>query len=69
MNKTRDIGDIFSEGVAREIEGVSQYDRLSLRLNNCGSFERALIEAYFKADSANKERLEKAFKHTMFDLR
>ena len=68
-NKTREIGDIFSEGVAREIEGVGQYDRLSLRLNNCGSFERALIEAYFKADSANKERLEKAFKHTMFDLR
>lgn len=69
MNKTRDIGDIFSEGVAREIEGVSQYDRLSLRLNNCGSFERALIEAYFKADNGNKARLEEAFKNTMFDLR
>lgn len=69
MNKTREIGDIFREGVAREIEGVSQYERLELRLNNCGSFERALIEAYFKADNINKEILETAFKNTMFDLR
>ena len=69
MNKTREIGDIFSEGVAREIEGVSQGDRLHLRLNNCGSFEAALIGAWFKADSGNKARLEEAFKNTMFDLR
>ena len=68
MNKTRDIGDIFSEGVARDIDGVSQYDRLSLRLNNCGSFERALIEAWFKADMGNKATLEEAFKNTNFDL-
>jgi hypothetical protein len=51
------------------IEDMTQHERLSLRQTHCGSFERALIEAYFKADSANKERLEKAFKHTMFDLR
>ena len=68
MNKTRDIGDIFSEGVARDIDGVSQYDRLSLRLNNCGSFEAALISAWFKADMINKNILEEAFKNTNFDL-
>ncbi len=42
---------------------------LETPLNNCGSFERALIEAWFKADRGNKARLEKAFKNTMFDLR
>lgn len=47
---------------------MTQHDRLSLRLNNCGSFERALIEAYFKADMGNKATLEEAFKNTNFDL-
>lgn len=50
------------------IEDMTQHDRLSLRLNNCGSFERALIEAWFKADMGNKATLEEAFKNTNFDL-
>ena len=47
---------------------MTQYERLELRQQNCGSFERALIEAYFKADNINKKILEAAFKGTNFDL-
>lgn len=47
---------------------MTQHERLSLRQVNCGSFERALIEAWFKADMGNKATLEKAFKNTQFDL-
>jgi len=47
---------------------MTQYERLELRQQNCGSFERALIEAYFKADNINKKILEEAFKDTNFDL-
>ena len=47
---------------------MTQHERLSLRQTHCGSFERALIEAWFKADARNKERLEDAFKWTTFDL-
>jgi len=47
---------------------MTQYERLELRQQNCGSFERALIEAWFKADMGNKAALEKAFKNTQFDL-
>jgi hypothetical protein len=48
---------------------MTQYERLELRQQNCGSFERALIEAYFKADNINKRILEEAFKDTMFNLK
>ena len=47
---------------------MTQHERLSLRQVNCGSFEEALISAWFKADNGNKARLEEAFKDTMFDL-
>jgi hypothetical protein len=47
---------------------MTQHERLSLRQVNCGSFERALIEAWFKADNINKKILEAAFKDTNFDL-
>ena len=47
---------------------MTQYERLSLRQTHCGSFERALIEAWFKADMINKNILEEAFKNTNFDL-
>ena len=51
------------------IEDMTQYERLELRQQNCGSFERALIEAYFKADNINKRILEDAFEGTMFNLK
>ena len=47
---------------------MTQYERLSLRQTHCGSFERALIEAWFKADMINKNILEEAFKNTNFKL-
>ena len=47
---------------------MTQPERLSLRQNNCGSFEKRLIEAWFYADGNNKRILEEAFKGTMFDL-
>ena len=47
---------------------MTQHERLSLRQTHCGSFEFALIAAWFKADTGNKARLEEAFKNTMFDL-
>jgi len=47
---------------------MTQHERLSLRQTHCGSFERALIEAWFKADMGNKNILEEAFKNTNFDL-
>jgi hypothetical protein len=47
---------------------MTQHERLSLRQVNCGSFEQALISAWFRADLANKTRLEEAFKNTQFDL-
>ncbi len=47
---------------------MTQHERLSLRQVNCGSFEAALISAWFKADMGNKTRLEEAFKNTQFDL-
>ena len=50
------------------IEDMTQYERLDIRSHNCGSFEKALIEAWFKADHGNKAILEKAFKNTNFDL-
>ena len=49
------------------IEDMTQHERLSLRQTHCGSFERALIEAWFKADMGNKNILEEAFKNTNFD--
>jgi hypothetical protein len=39
-----------------------------MRQTNCGSFELALITAWFKADNGNKARLQEAFKNTQFDL-
>lgn len=48
---------------------MTQHERLSLRQVNCGSFERALIEAWFKADMINKNILEEAFKNTNFKLK
>ena len=63
------INDIWKDGVAKHIQGMTQYERLSLRQTHCGSFERTLIEAWFKADMINKKTLEEAFKDTMFDLR
>ena len=62
------INDIWKDGVAKHIQGMTQHERLSLRQTHCGSFERALIEAWFKADMGNKATLEKAFKNTQFDL-
>ena len=50
------------------IEDMTQHERLSLRQTHCGSFERALIEAWVKADMGNKATLEEAFKNTNFDL-
>tara|TARA_R100001460_G_scaffold92297_1_gene134148 strand:- start:532 stop:678 length:147 start_codon:yes stop_codon:yes gene_type:complete len=47
---------------------MTQHERLSLRQTHCGSFELALINAWFRADTGNKARLEEAFKNTMFDL-
>jgi len=47
---------------------MTQYERLSLRQTHCGGFERALIEAWFRADRTNKQILEEAFKNTQFDL-
>ena len=47
---------------------MSQYNRLDLRTRNCGSFEKALIAAWFAADTGNKARLQEAFKNTQFDL-
>ena len=49
-------------------ETMSQYNRLDLRTRNCGSFEKALIAAWFAADTGNKARLQEAFKDTQFDL-
>ena len=47
---------------------MTQHERLSLRQTHCGSFELALIRAWFKADKNNKRILEEAFKNTQFDL-
>ena len=47
---------------------MTQHERLGLRKTHCGSFERALIDAWFKADMINKNILEEAFKNTNFDL-
>lgn len=47
---------------------MTQHEKLSLRQTHCGSFERALIEAWFKADMINKNILEEAFKNTNFKL-
>ena len=47
---------------------MTQHEKLSLRQVNCGTFEACLISAWFVADNQNKERLEKAFKNTTFDL-
>ena len=47
---------------------MTQHERLSLRQTHCGSFELALITAWFKADMGNKATLEEAFKNTQFDL-
>jgi hypothetical protein len=47
---------------------MTQHERLSLRQTNCGSFEYALIEAWFKADLINKRILEQAFENTRFKL-
>ena len=46
----------------------SQNDMLLKRMKTCGSFERALIKAWFKADKANKRILEQAFENTQFRL-
>lgn len=45
-----------------------QSDMLARRQQNCGSFEYALIEAWFKADINNKRILEQAFENTRFKL-
>lgn len=45
-----------------------QFDQLNKRMERAGSFEYALIEAWFKADGGNKTILEEAFKNTMFNL-
>ena len=42
---------------------MTQHERLSLRQTHCGSFEAALISAWFKADMINKNILEEAFKN------
>lgn len=47
---------------------MTQAERLDNRMKNCGSFELALIRAWFKADIINKKTLEEAFKNTNFDL-
>ena len=62
------INSIWKDGVAQHIQGMTQHERLSLRQTPCGSFEAALIEAWFKADMGNKKTLEEAFKNTNFDL-
>jgi hypothetical protein len=46
----------------------SQYDKLSARQAYAGSFEYALIEAWFKADGGNRTILEEAFRNTRFNL-
>ena len=48
---------------------MTQAERLDNRMKNCGSFELALIRAWFKADNINKKILEEAFKGTNFDLK
>ena len=68
-NEHMNINDIFREGVAREVDFISQHERLGLRQGHCGSFESKLIDAWFIADAGNKRRLEQAFKGTAFDLR
>jgi len=45
-----------------------QLDALNKRINTCGGFESALIDAYMKADGSNSRILEEAFKGTRFDL-
>ena len=47
---------------------MTQAQILDNRMKNCGSFELALIRAWFKADNGNKARLQEAFKNTQFDL-
>ena len=47
---------------------MTQGQRLDNRMKNCGSFELALIRAWFKADKSNKDRLQEAFKNPQFDL-
>lgn len=68
MNKPRNTTAIFRESVAREIENMTQQERLELRQQNCGSFEYRLIDTWYVADNGNKARLEEAFKNTQFDL-
>lgn len=46
----------------------TQADMLERRQRICGSFEYALIEAWFKADINNKRILEQAFEYTRFKL-
>jgi len=48
---------------------MTQAERLDNRTKNCGSFELALIRAWFKADSINKKILEEAFEGTRFNLK
>ena len=48
---------------------MTQAERLDNRMKNCGSFEIALIRAWFKADNINKKILEDAFEGTMFNLK
>jgi len=47
---------------------MTQHEKLSLRQTHCGSFEAALISAWFRADMGNKAILEEAFNNTQFDL-
>ncbi len=46
----------------------TQAEMLERRQRVCGSFEYALIEAWFKADLINKRILEQAFENTRFKL-
>lgn len=62
------INNIWKDGVAKNIQGMTQAERLDNRTKNCGSFELHLIRAWFKADNINKKILEEAFKGTNFDL-
>ena len=48
---------------------MTQAERLDNRTKNCGSFELALIRAWFKADNNNKKILEAAFEGTRFNLK
>ena len=48
---------------------MTQAQRLDIRMKNCGSFELALIRAWFKADNINKKILEEAFEGTRFNLK